>query len=92
MDSLLDECRPTAVLWAEGACLTRFFVTRCESFNARVQLVWMVDCRDRSVAAYTTPSQYLIFDQEATIDGGNVLSGFTSPVAEFFADLELHDS
>jgi Uma2 family endonuclease len=62
---------------------------RIEYFHSGVRLVWMVDCADRSVAVYTSPSAVRILTEEDTIDGGDVLPGFTSPVAEFFVDLDI---
>ncbi len=61
---------------------------RIEYFHSGVSLVWMVDCDDRSVAVYTSPNAFQIFGEQATIDGGDALPGFTSPVADFFSDLE----
>ena len=62
---------------------------RVEYFHSGTRLVWMVDCVNRSVAVYTSPSAVRILNEEATIDGGEVLPGFSSPVADFFADLDL---
>ena len=62
---------------------------RVEYFHSGTRLVWMVDCINRSVAVYTSPSAVCILNEEATIDGGEVLPGFSSPVADFFADLDL---
>ncbi len=62
---------------------------RIEYFHSGVRLVWMVDCANRTVAVYTSPSAVTILDEEATIDGGDVLSGFTASIADFFADLDL---
>jgi len=62
---------------------------RVEYFHSGTRLVWMVDCVDRSVAVYTSPSAVSIPNEEATIDGGEVLPGFSSPVADFFADLDF---
>ena len=62
---------------------------RIEYFHSGVRLVWIVDCANRTVAVYTSPSSVTILDEEAMIDGGDVLAGFTAPVAEFFADLDL---
>lgn len=64
---------------------------RIEYFHSGVRLVWMVDCVNRSVAVYTSPSAVRVLSEEATIDGGDVLPGFTSPVADFFIDLDLGD-
>ena len=62
---------------------------RIEYFAAGTQLVWIVDCAHRSVAVYTSPSDAVVVGQDAVIDGGNVLKGFSSPVADFFADLDI---
>jgi hypothetical protein len=62
---------------------------RVEYFHSGTRLVWMVDCVNRSVAVYTSPSAVRILNEEATMDGGEVLPGFSSPVADFFADLDL---
>lgn len=62
---------------------------RVEYFHSGTRLVWMVDCVNRSVAVYTSPSAVRILNEEAIIDGGEVLPEFSSPVADFFADLDL---
>lgn len=62
---------------------------RIEYFHSGVRLVWIVDCSARSVAVYTTPGRVVVLGEEATIDGGDVLPGFTAPIADFFADLDL---
>jgi Uma2 family endonuclease len=60
---------------------------RIEYFHSGVRLVWIVDCRSRSVAAFTSPVDVTVFDEEATITGGDVLPGFECLVAQFFSDL-----
>ncbi len=62
---------------------------RIEYFHSGVRLVWMVDCVDRSVAVYTSPSEVRVLTADDTLDGGNVLPGFTSPIADLFADLDF---
>ena len=62
---------------------------RIEYFHSGVQLVWIVDCRSRSVAVYTSPSSVTEFTEEQTITGGAVLPGFEANVADFFADLDF---
>ncbi len=62
---------------------------RVEYFHSGTRLIWMVDCVDRSVAVYTSPSAVRVFGEEDIIDGGPVLPEFSHPVAEFFADLDL---
>ncbi|TWT88028.1 Uma2 family endonuclease [Neorhodopirellula pilleata] len=65
---------------------------RIEYFHSGVKLVWIVDCRDRSVAVYTAPDEVVVLNEGDTIDGGEVLPEFSVCVAEFFSDLELLDS
>lgn len=60
---------------------------RIEYFHSGVRLVWIVDCRSRSVAVYTSPVDVTVLDEEAKIAGGDVLPGFECLVAEFFGDL-----
>ena len=62
---------------------------RLEYFLNGVDLVWIVDCENRSVAVYTSPSHYTVLGVENAIEGGEVLKGFTSPVADFFVDLDI---
>lgn len=61
---------------------------RIEYFNSGVRLVWIVDCGDRSVAVYTSPSNVIVIGEVETIEGGDVLPGFSSTVASFFIDLD----
>jgi Uma2 family endonuclease len=63
---------------------------RIEYFHSGVKLVWIVDCDDRSVAVYTSPSSVIELKETQSIDGGEVLLGFSSPVADFFADLDFY--
>jgi hypothetical protein len=49
----------------------------------------MVDCTDRSVAVYTSPSAVRVFGEEDMIDGGDVLPEFSQAVADFFVDLDM---
>jgi Uma2 family endonuclease len=59
-----------------------------EYFLAGVRLVWMIDPRQRTAAIYTAPDgPTAILDETQTLDGGNVLPGFTLPLAELFARL-----
>ncbi len=58
-----------------------------EYFLAGVRLVWFVDPRARIVMVFTAPEQVRILDENQTLDGGEVLPGFTLPLAELFARL-----
>lgn len=62
---------------------------RVEYFHSGTRMIWIVDCVDRSVAVYTSTSAVQVFDEDDTIHCGDVLQGFSHPVAEFFADLDL---
>jgi len=62
---------------------------RNEYFHSGVKPVWIVDCVDRSVAVYTSPSAVTVLNEEATITADGVVSGFSCAVAAFFADLDL---
>ena len=60
-----------------------------EYFAAGVRLVWLVDPEARTVAVYTAPEQPIQTLTEAdTLDGGDVLPGFTLPLRELFAELD----
>lgn len=59
-----------------------------EYFLAGVRLVWMIDPRKRTAAVYTGPDgAAATLDESQALDGGDVLPGFTLPLAELFARL-----
>lgn len=60
---------------------------RREYFFAGTRLVWMVDKDKRIVEVFTAPDQSAIFTEEQTLDGGDVLPGFSLPVRQIFAAL-----
>jgi Uma2 family endonuclease len=51
---------------------------------AGVRLVWVVDPEDRTVTVYRSPEEGRLLHEGATVSGGDVLPGFSVPVAEFF--------
>ncbi len=59
-----------------------------EYFESDVRLVWIVDPRTRTVAVYTSPDQFVTLTADQTLDGGEVLPGFTLPLQELFAELD----
>ena len=61
---------------------------RSEYFAAGTQLVWMVDIQQRTVAVYTTPEKFVVLSESDTLDGGNILPGFTLSLKELFAELD----
>jgi Uma2 family endonuclease len=61
---------------------------RGEYFAAGVQLVWIVDPVDLTIAVYSSPESPKVLTTNNVLDGGTVLPGFSVPVAEIFASLE----
>ena len=55
-----------------------------EYFAAGVRLVWVVDPDARAVTVYTTPGDGTVVRDDATLTGGDVLPGFSCPVAALF--------
>lgn len=56
-----------------------------EYFDAGVRQVWYVYPQSRQVKVYKAADQCEIVGHKDTIEGGNVLPGFTLPVAELFS-------
>jgi len=55
-----------------------------EYFAAGVKLVWIVDPEDRSVTVLTSPNQGTTFYEPSELTGGDVLPGFSCPIADLF--------
>jgi Uma2 family endonuclease len=55
-----------------------------EYFTGGAKLVWVVDPDTRSVKAYSSAKKKRVIEADGTIDGGDVLPGFSCPVSEFF--------
>jgi Uma2 family endonuclease len=56
-----------------------------EYLFAGVRLVWIIDPEDRTVTIITEPLESRTLEAEATLDGGDVLPGFSCKVSELFA-------
>jgi Uma2 family endonuclease len=56
-----------------------------EYFLAGVRLVWFVDLAERTVTAYTGPDRSVALTEGQTLDGGEVLPGFSLPLDRLFA-------
>lgn len=61
---------------------------RQEYFRAGVRLVWMVDLANRTVTVFTGPDRFTTLDAAQTLDGGDVLPGFTLALTRLFAELD----
>lgn len=59
-----------------------------EYFQAGVRLVWLVDPDARAVKVYTSVDRYTTLDEKQTLDGGDVLPGFSLPLAQLLAELD----
>ena len=63
---------------------------RDEYFRAGVRLVWEVDPRARAVRVYTAADRSEDLAGDQTLTGGDVLPGFTLPLADLFGQLDRH--
>lgn len=61
---------------------------RLEYFHAGVQLVWIVDIANRTIAIYQSSSDFRLVGEDDSISGESVIPGFECKVQEFFADLD----
>lgn len=62
---------------------------REEYFKAGVRLVWIFDPDARNAEVYTGPdARPTILSENDTIDGGNILPGFTLSLHDLFAELD----
>jgi Uma2 family endonuclease len=57
-------------------------------FAAGVRLVWFVDPPARAVRVYSGPDQFELLPEDRTLDGGQVLPGFSLAVQDLFARAE----
>ena len=61
---------------------------RDEFFNATVQLVWIVDPDDRTIAVYKSSDEFILLTEVDTLDGGSVLPGFRLELRQLFGGME----
>jgi Uma2 family endonuclease len=59
-----------------------------EYFAVGVRLVWFIDPRDRSALVYTLPTRKTKLVESQSLDGGDVLPGFTLSLRELFECLD----
>ena len=55
-----------------------------EYFRAGVAQVWTVDPRQRTVAVYSSVTDYEILNEDQNLNGGDVLSGLSISLANVF--------
>ncbi|HJZ90009.1 MAG TPA: hypothetical protein VKE40_04005, partial [Gemmataceae bacterium] len=51
------------------------------------RLIWQVNPRKWTVDVYTAPDQFTTFAESDTLDGEDVLPGFTLPVRAIFVNV-----
>jgi Uma2 family endonuclease len=61
-----------------------------EYFQAGVRLVWVINPRKKTAEVYTAVSEVQRLDTRQSLDGGDILPGFTLSLARLFADAESH--
>jgi Uma2 family endonuclease len=59
-----------------------------EYFQAGVRLVWYVDPSKRTVRVYTAVDHSTLLREGDTLDGGDVLPGFSLSIRDWFAEAE----
>jgi len=60
-----------------------------EFFDAGVRMVWVVDPGTRSAQVYLAPHRSIVVREDQSLDGGEVLPGFSVALAELFRRLPL---
>lgn len=63
---------------------------RDDYFKAGVRLVWEIDWRTRSATAWTAPDQFVTLTENDSLDGGDVVPGFSVTLTRLFAVLDRH--
>ena len=89
-DASIPECVPDLAVevLSLGNTLAEMSRKRREYFHAGVRLVWMIDPRERTVAVYTSITDYSIIDDSGKLSGRDVLPGLEIELAELFAELD----
>ena len=86
----VPECVPDLAVevLSLGNTLAEMSRKRREYFHAGARLVWMIDPRERTVAVYTSITNYVILDDSQKLSGGDVLPGLEIELAKLFAELD----
>jgi Uma2 family endonuclease len=61
---------------------------RRDYFTAGTRLVWQIDPESRTAEVFTAPEQSTLLTADQTLDGGEVLPGFTLSLTQLFAELD----
>jgi Uma2 family endonuclease len=63
---------------------------RRDYFAAGVRLVWIIDPSQRTAHVFNAPDQFVSFDMSGTLDGGDILPGFSIALQDLFSILDRH--
>ncbi|HEY4328490.1 MAG TPA: Uma2 family endonuclease [Phycisphaerae bacterium] len=61
---------------------------RREYFKAGTRLVWEIDPQTRTATVYTDPENLTLLKEDQSLDGGEVLPGFSLSLRELFGELD----
>ena len=53
--------------------------------RAGVRLLWAIDPATRSVTIYRSPEEFSVLSEEDTLDGGQVIPGFSTDIRDLFS-------
>jgi Uma2 family endonuclease len=57
-------------------------------FTAGVRVVWYIDPEKRTAEVFSAPDRSVILQEKDSLEGGDVLSGFSLPLADLFREIE----
>ena len=63
---------------------------RREYFHAGVELLWMVDPRERTITVYRSSQEAVVYTEAQRVEGGKVLPGWEVDAAKLFGKLDQH--
>ena len=72
---------------SEGNTVAEMAAKRRELFHAGTTVLWIVDPSTRSVAVYTSVTDYQIVDAAGTLSGGSVLPSLSVSIAALFDEV-----
>lgn len=58
-----------------------------EYFRGGVRMVWIIDPPKRTAEVYTSPTSKAVIEENGVLDGGDVVPGFSIPLAKLFEQL-----
>lgn len=76
-------------VFSEGNTKAEMILKRTEYFEAGARLVWLIDPKGRTATVFTGPDQSAVLHEGESLDGGELLAGFTLPLREIFEAMEL---